>query len=67
MKKVFLLATLLIIAAGDIAAQHICRGNSTFYSNIVYTYDDRYIYSGSQPYYSNIVYTYDDRYIYSGS
>ena len=58
MKKVLLLATLLIIAAGDIAAQHICRGNSTFYSNIVYTYDDRYIYSGDHAHYSNIVYTF---------
>ena len=30
MKKVLLIATLLIIAVGDIAAQHIYRGNSTF-------------------------------------
>ena len=59
MKKLLLFSIMAIMAAANLAAQHhVCKGTSTSYIDIVYTYDDRHIYSGTSTNYTSIVYTF---------
>ena len=65
MKK---LLTILFVLLPMIAAaqSRLYRGNSTYSSDILCTYDGKYLYNGNSTYSSDIVLTYDGRYVYDG-
>lgn len=48
------------------AQSKIYRGNSTYSSNVLYTWDGRHLYRGRSTYSSDILYTIDDTHVYRG-
>jgi len=59
-----LLSALLPVSAQKI---HLYQGNSTYTSDILYTYDGRHLYQGNSTYTSDILLTYDGRHLYRGN
>ncbi len=49
------------------AQVHVFKGNSTFTSNILYTWDGKYLYKGNSTFTSNILYTWDVKHLYKGN
>ena len=65
MKRV--LTIIFILLPMVVAAQSkMYRGNSTYISDILCTYDGKYLYNGNSTYSSDIVLTYDGRHVYDG-
>ena len=65
-KNLLVLVTLLAISLSTAAQSRLYRGNSTYSSDIVLTFDGKYVYSGKSSYSSDIILTFDGKYIYSG-
>lgn len=55
-----------VMAVGGMAQSRFYKGNSTYSSDILYSFDGKYIYNGRSTYSSDILYTYDGKYIYNG-
>ena len=68
MKRLVLI--LLIVALAPMccmaAAMHIYRGNSTYTSDILFTWDGRYLYVGNSTYTSDILCTITNGHLYRG-
>ena len=67
MKKILFFALMLWLALCGQAQVHIFKGNSTFSSNIRYTYDGKHLYKGNSTFSSNILYTFDGKHLYKGN
>ena len=67
MKKITGLMLMLMLSAMVCAQSHIYRGNSTYTSNILYTFDGKHVYKGNSTYTSNILYTFDGEHLYKGN
>lgn len=57
----------LVLSFSAMAQSHIFKGNSTSWSNILYTYDGKYIYQGNSTSWSKILYTFDGKHVYKGN
>ena len=67
MKRITLYIAFIIIASMSMLAQtKIYRGNSTYSSDILYSWDGRYLYRGNSSYTSDIIATWDGRFLYRG-
>lgn len=60
MKRTLLLA-LLLVPLLAVAQSRIYKGSSTYSSDILYTFDGKYLYRGSSTYRSDILYTVSGR------
>jgi hypothetical protein len=49
------------------AASHLYRGNSSYTSDILYTWDGKCIYQGNSTYVGNILCTWDGKHLYQGN
>lgn len=65
-KKMVAVAVLLLTTCSLAQAAYIYRGNSTYSSDILYTYDGLYLYRGRSTYSSDILYTYYRGHVYHG-
>ena len=65
-KTLFLLIAIIVISIHAQAVSHLYRGNSTYTSDIIATWDGRYLYKGNSTYSSDILLTYDGKYLYAG-
>lgn len=65
MKRLFFLLaiTLPLLAT---AQSRIYKGNSTYSSDVILTFDGKYIYNGKSTYSSDAIATFDGKYIYKG-
>ena len=62
MKRLIAIILILLGTATAFAQKsHICRGNSTYSSDVLYTWDGRYLYQGISTYSSDILLTIDGR------
>ena len=66
MRRILLFTILTAIALQLHAVSHIYRGNSTYTSNIIATWDGRHLYRGNSTYTSDILLTWDGKYMYNG-
>ena len=66
MKRALFLA-LLIVPLLAVAQSRIYKGCSTYSSDILYTYDGKYLYCGNCTYGSDALYTFDGKHIYRGN
>ena len=57
-RLIFILLALLPLCV--FAQSKIYRGNSTYSSNVLYTWDGEHLYRGNSTYSSNILYTWDE-------
>lgn len=57
MKHIVTLFTLLLLAF-NVSAAHLYYGNSTYSSDIMYTYENGHVYRGNSTYSSDILYTF---------
>ena len=64
--EVVALVAMIAVTIQAQAASHIYRGNSTYTSDIIATWDGRYLYKGNSTYNSDILLTYDGKYLYAG-
>ena len=64
--KMVAVAVLLLTTCSLAQARYVYRGNSTYSSDIVCTWDGRYLYRGRSTYSSDIVYTYCNGHVYQG-
>lgn len=58
---------MLLTAVTAIARTHLYRGNSTYTSDILYTWDGRRLYHGNSTYTSNVLLTIAQENLYSGN
>lgn len=65
MKKLLSLL-LLMISVTVMAQSRLHKGNSTYTSDILYTWDGKYLYKGNSTYASDILYTWDGKCLYKG-
>ena len=65
-KALILLVAMIAMAMQAQAASHIYRGNSTYTSNIIATWDGKYIYEGRSTYISDIMNTVTGKHVYRG-
>lgn len=62
-----LLILLFTLASGVVVAQtHFYKGNSSYSSDILYTWDGKSLYRGNSTYSSDILYTFDGKHVYRG-
>ena len=68
MKKLLILfiAVIAMVCESHASVSHLYRGNSTYTSYIIATWDGRYLYRGNSTYNSDILYTWDGQYLYRG-
>lgn len=60
------LFSLFLFSIPATAQCYIYTGNSTYSSDIAYTYDGEYLYEGRSTYSSDIIYTFDGKCLYRG-
>ena len=65
-KTLIMLVAIIAMATQSHAVSHLYRGNSTYTSDIIATWDGRYLYRGNSTYSSDILLTYDGKYLYAG-
>ncbi len=65
MKRLTLII-LTFLSVTAMAQVQFYKGNSSYSSDVLYTFDGKSLYTGRSTYTSDILYTWDGKYIYSG-
>ena len=66
MQRTILILLFSFVSTLIMAQTHFYKGNSSYSSDILYTWDGKYIYRGKSTYSSDILYTYDGKHVYRG-
>ena len=65
--KAFLVLAMLCVTFTSMAVTKVYAGRSTYLSDMLYTFDGKYLYRGNSTYRSDILYTWDGKYLYCGN
>ena len=65
MKRLLIFLLLLLPFVAE-AQSRLYKGNSTYSSDILYTYDGKHLYAGSSTYSGDTLFTCDGKYLYVG-
>lgn len=63
----FLLILLALIPLCGFSQSKVYRGNSTYSSDVLYTWDGKHLYRGNSTYSSDILFTWDGKHLYQGN
>ncbi len=66
MQRTTLIILFTLISTMLMAQTHLYRGNSSYSSDILYTWDGKSLYRGNSSYSSDILYTFDGKHVYRG-